>query len=231
MADTDNLEVWRVHAAGGARQQERMRAFLSAEEIARADRFRFEQDKVRFVTGHYALRCLLSRRLDCKPGRIAYCFGAHGKPALSGHTALFFNLSDSGEWSFIALGSQGEMGVDVEMHKPRRNMDGVARRFFAEGEVRDWLALSVEERFAGFFRCWTRKEAFIKAKGGGLTIPLGDFRVSLGEEARLLEVRWDAAEAAAWRLENVPAPEGYSASVCAPSRNWELDCRDFTAFP
>ena len=152
---------------------------LSADERERAARFRFERDRGRYVSGRAALRLLLAARLACDPQELDFAYGPEGKPFLAG-TRLQFNASHSADVALFAF-AEGvrAIGVDIELPRPGFGGLDIARRFFAPGEVQRLLALPAAAQDGAFLRCWTRKEALLKAHGGGLSLPLHDFEVSL----------------------------------------------------
>lgn len=117
-----------------------------------------------------------------------------------------------------------EIGVDVEQVRGNSDLDAIARRFFSGREQSELFALPEEERVAAFFRCWTRKEAYIKATGDGLSLPLSQFDVALapGEKNALLATRPDESEAERWLMQEVPAGAGYVAALCVRGRDWKL---------
>ena len=187
---------------------------LSSDERTRAAKFRFDIHRRRFVAARSALREVLGRYLEQAPDSIRFAYGKQGKPFLESG-GIGFNVSHSGGFALIAVTSGVEVGVDIERINPERSDEPIARRFFAREEADRLAALPPEERVPSFFRCWTRKEAYIKAVGGGLSVGLSSFTVSFapGEPAALLSVRGGTAEAARWRMFEIPAPEGYEASL------------------
>jgi 4'-phosphopantetheinyl transferase len=149
-------------------------SLLSADEHARADRFRFEEDRVRFMTARGGLRRILSSYCSIPPNHIVFYSGSHGKPALrASSSALEFNVSHSGDYALIAVTSGVACGVDIECGRTNINEVAVAADFFCPREV-EWLSHSE----ADFLRLWTVKEASMKAVGGGLSISLCDFDVT-----------------------------------------------------
>lgn len=189
---------------------------LSEDERARAGRYRVEGARVRFVAARALLRRLLAGYLGGEPAGLAFTYGPHGKPDLAGAGDLRFNLSHSGALAVCAVARGVELGVDVEQVRPLA-YDRVALRFFSRRETEALLALPPAQRAAGFFNAWTRKEALLKARGGGLTIALSGFTVSLapGEPAALLEADWPAEDASRWRLFGLTMPEGYAGALAA----------------
>jgi 4'-phosphopantetheinyl transferase len=174
---------------------------LSPEEKARADRFHFARDRHHFVVARGLLRELLGKYLHQPAADIQFSYGQYGKPSLSARNVpggACFNLSHSSGLVLFAIAREGNLGLDVEHVRPDFAGEDIARRYFSEREVSELLSLPPESRDAGFFNCWTRKEAYIKARGLGLQIPLDSFSVSLspGAAAQFLsgvEPRWHLA--------------------------------------
>ncbi len=203
---------------------ERLETLLSEDELARADRFALPKVRRRFVAGRGLLRTLLGRYLAAGPATIAFSYGPQGKPALAGPQPgpeLRFNLSHSAHMLICAVTRSGELGIDVERVRPAVEAQAIARRFFSARETAALLALPPASRPTAFFACWTRKEAYIKAKGGGLTIPLDSFDVSLapGEPAALLRAA-EPDETRRWVLQELAPAPGFVAAL-AVSRQAE----------
>ena len=176
------------------------------------------RDARRFVVAHAALRGLLGHYLQRPPASLAFTYGHRDKPALATpHDALTFNLSHSGELAAVAVGWRRWIGVDVELERPLPDLDDLAARSFAPAERRVLAALPEAERHPAFFRCWTRKEAFIKALGEGLCHPLDRFDVSLapGEPARILRVDSTPGRDVGWTLHDFRAGPGLVGVVVA----------------
>ena len=187
-------------------------ALLSEAERQRASRLVFDRDRDRVVVARSRLRQLLGERLDIRPESVELAYGARGKPALASRFAgsgLRFNVSHAVDVAVYGLSSGREIGVDVEIVRPIREADAIAARFFSRHENAAYLALDSRDRTLGFFHCWTRKEAFIKALGDGLYHPLHSFDVSLrpGESARILSVASTPGDRCGWTLHSfVPEP-------------------------
>jgi 4'-phosphopantetheinyl transferase len=187
-------------------------ALLSDAERQRAGRFAFDRDRRRFTVARAQLRWLLSERLGVRPEMVEFVYGAHGKPALARHFAdsdLRFNVSHSDDFAVYAFAPVREIGVDVEAIRVIRDADEIAAHFFSRRENEAYLALDASDKPLGFFNCWTRKEAFIKALGNGLYYPLDRFDVSLapGEPARILRVESTPGDYCGWALHSFsPAP-------------------------
>lgn len=217
------LHLWRFPIPPSGGRAADFEPILSADERDRAARLRNEGAKRRFVTCRGVLRLLLAAYLDSAPGSLDFGYTLHGKPYLKKPaSALRFNVSHSGDLGVAAFAGGAEIGVDIEQVRPRTDLEGLAARYFAPQE-RDWL-LSVPKpgRLDAFFRLWTCKEAFIKARGEGLSYPLDQFEVRFDEErpARLQSIGGNPQEAAHWTLMEFEAAQGYrGAYVCqGPAR-------------
>ena len=196
----------------------RLRALLSADEQARADRFHFERDRGRFIAARGMLRELLAQHLGTTAERLSFVYGEHGKPALAPEwhgAGLRFNVSHSHGFGLYAITTGREIGCDIEQLREDVLRDRIAERFFSPAENEALNAVEPGRRTEAFFNCWTRKEAWIKARSLGLSLPLDSFDVTLapGEEARLVATRPDAAEAARWTIIALEAPPGFAAAM------------------
>ena len=154
------------------------RGWLQPEESARAARFHASADAERWAAGRAFLRSVLGTHAGIHPSAVRFLATAGGKPYLAADGPFFFNYSRSGGLAATAMTSVAEVGIDIEAIVEDRDLFGMARRFFAPGEVSALLDQS--SMAEAFYRCWTRKEAVVKAEGGGLSIPLDAFEVSLG---------------------------------------------------
>ena len=204
-----------------------MEAPLSAEERARGTRYRFERDLAHFIARRATLRSILAAYTGWLPAALTFCLGPSGKPALArvARGGLRFNVSHSAGLTLVAVTRCREVGVDLERIRPQLAA-GVAERFFSPVEVAALAVLPAEDRAAAFFACWTRKEAYVKAKGGGLSLGLDRFAVSLvpGEPARLLQTADDPLEVERWRLEALDPAPGYAAALAVEGWDWHLRC-------
>jgi 4'-phosphopantetheinyl transferase len=195
-------------------------ALLSPAERSRADRFRFRRDRARFVVGRGALRRLLGRYLSRAPAEVDIQAGRLGKPELMGSSAasgLRFNLAHSDGLALYAFTRDREVGIDVEAVRTVPEARAVAGQFFSALEVARLAGLSRAGFEEAFLNGWTRKEAFLKARGDGLHFPLDRFHVSMapGEPARLLGVDGEPAAVREWSIADVPTAPGFVAAVAA----------------
>jgi 4'-phosphopantetheinyl transferase len=224
------VTVWRIALDPARGPSVEPIAELSDAERARATLFVSDALRNRWLHGHVATRRILARELGVAPEAVVYGAAAAGKPfvAAPAGSGVEFSYSDSGDLALVAVGSPdadpksgdptvGALGVDVEAYRPMSDMDGIAKRFFAEEEREALFALPETERVAGFYRLWTRKEAYIKAIGTGLGHALDRFAVTIGmQDVRILHDGNDRSVAARLALHAVPVGEGYEAALVAP---------------
>ena len=223
------VRVWFADLTGLAAQKTALRALLSADEVERADRFLMERLTDRFVLRRGLLRLLLGRCTGSDPAELVFDYGTHGKPSLPGGPS--FNLSDSEDSLAIAVAAEGRIGVDIERLRPIESADGIADRFFHAAERAALQALGPERRDEGFLLAWTRKEAFIKAAGVGLSMPLDQFAVEVtpGAPPALLEIgeglRGDVGVPADWSLFDRRVLPGSVAAIAAHGTGWTVETR------
>ncbi len=221
------VHVWRATLDVLPAHVETLRSMLSKDEGERAARSHFERDRSRYIVGRACLRILIGRCLRKTPAEIQFGYGANGKPFVVGQqkAQLSFNLSHSGSLALYAVTRGREIGVDLERISALMDMEAIAERFFSRREVAALNALSPERRKKAFYVCWTRKEAYVKARGEGLTIPLDRFSVSLGaEEPPALEVQNDREESARWSLLALEPGPDYVGAVAVEGRVSSLKC-------
>jgi len=217
----DEVHVWRLALQQPPAEIERLRRLLAAEERARAARFRFEHDRRRFTVSHGVLRLILGRYLQQSPEALRYELNAYGKPALAGPARwLSFNLSHSGEMALVTVAADRAVGVDVERMRTDVAGEEIASKYFSEREMQELSSLPPAQRTEAFFLCWTRKEAFIKAVGEGVSYPLAQFDVSLTPGARpcLHRVGEDPTEVGRWTLVGLEPGPGYAGALVAAGR-------------
>lgn len=225
------VHVWR---RGLARYDEAdaLVGVLSEEERLRAARFVFERDAARYIVGRASLRQILSAYLGVAPDRIGFSYGPHGKPALAfPREPLTFNVSHSGDLALYAVSWDRRVGVDVERARHVDDLQGLAAQVFAPAEREELASLPVDQRASAFFEGWTRKEAFIKAVGDGLSHPLHTFVVSLNpaKPARLVAVGDTPGAASGWSLHALAVDTGYSAALVAEGEVLTPTCRTWAA--
>jgi len=211
------VDVWQAALAQPAEKVARLAQILSEDELERAQRFYFEKDRTHFMVARGFLRCTLAAYLGVRPERLCFKYNAFGKPslALPRISWLRFNLSHAGEIALLAVTAGREIGIDVELIRPGMAEESIPERLFSQSEVDLLRSLPQEHQDNGFFDCWTRKEAFVKAKGQGLSIPLDEFDVSFapGLPAALLQVRADPGEVARWSMHALRMRAGYAGAL------------------
>ena len=194
---------------------------LSLDENQRALRFRFERDRNRFVVGRGILREILGAYLQINPEKVDFNYGPQGKPYLKEPSGcalgpLKFNVSHSADQVIYALGL-GEVGVDLEYVRPIPEMQALIDQYFSVAERSAFGSVSPDQKLKAFYNCWTRKEAYVKACGDGLLIPLDQFDVSIEPElpARLLRVQGTLGDQLPWSLHSFDlSTEAVAALVC-----------------
>jgi len=192
---------------------------LSSEERARAARFRVERPRNDFILTRSALRSLLARYLATTPEELTFQVTEYGKPELCGASDMRFNVSHTEGMALLAFTRGREIGVDVERIRPEPDARKLAERFFSLAEREALRPFRGEELQAAFFRCWSRKEAYIKARGEGLSLPLAQFDVSVEPDTSriLLATRPDPAQAEHWNIRNLAIDSNYAAAVALES--------------
>ncbi|MGA2978656.1 MAG: 4'-phosphopantetheinyl transferase superfamily protein [Terriglobales bacterium] len=214
---TGRVDIWRVRldepAAAGSDA-----SVLSPDEIVRAGRFHFEKDRVHFTRCRSALRSLLAGYLAIPATEISFEYLSGGKPQIAAGQnprTLQFNLSHSTNMALIAVGSEHRLGVDVETIRRDVDTTSLAERFFSRRECAGLQALPDYLRVPGFFACWTRKEAFLKATGAGLSFPLADFSVTTHPDLdpEIEDIGGNADAGRQWSLADLSVAEGYRATV------------------
>jgi 4'-phosphopantetheinyl transferase len=193
---------------------------LSSDECERAARFHFEKDRHKFTVARACMRTILAAYLKRTAQELSFTYSANGKPALvETASGIRFNLSHSGEMALLGVALGIDIGVDIELIRPDVETDNLARRFFSPLERDSIRALPEEQRISAFFRCWTCKEAFLKAQGVGLSRNLDSFDVEVNPKsaARLLATRPDATEIDRWFLHDIDVMTNYTAALAIES--------------
>jgi len=182
--------------------------WLSPDEILRRDRFVFLKDQQSYSAGRGILREILAKRLAADPRELEFTYTRYGKPSLRG-ARLEFNVSHSGGVAIYAVSPTRVVGVDIEKIEPRFTEDQIAEKFFSPSELIALRSLPEALQVDAFFRCWTRKEAYVKAHGAGLSIPLDSFDVTLRPDEPAAFLRGVEG----WSIEGLETLPGYAAGV------------------
>lgn len=214
-ASYTSLDMWYVDLDVNADALSHLTRWLSDDELVRAERFRSDLDRARYVVGRAALRRVLGDRLGCSPAAIRFSYGRNGKPIIEGGQGhVEFNLAHSGGDAVIALSDGAAVGVDIEHLGPIADVESLARLVFSDVELRE-LELTPDP-VSAFLNGWTRKEAYVKALGLGLTAPLREITVSLSGRAELFSTGLRDQSVSNWRLLNLPHPHAVVALALGP---------------
>jgi 4'-phosphopantetheinyl transferase len=210
-----SIHIWAMPIQAREQDISRFELALSSDEKERSDRFHFSHLRHSFILTRGALRFLLGRYLNIAPSELQLGYSATGKPFVTSQANLKFNISHSGDIALYAFSTASELGIDVERIRRLPDMLDIASEFFCQEEFREISSLPVEQRDLSFFLCWTRKEAYIKAIGTGLSVPLNEFRVTVRPEepARLLHIHNDEQRAKDWTLHDLTDEMNYAAAL------------------
>jgi 4'-phosphopantetheinyl transferase len=235
MLSTNEVHLWRADLDDSRWETGRFREMLSEDEIQRAVGYHFERERRHFILRRGMLRSILGRYLSIAAAEVGFVYNPYGKPALEtrgGEEGLQFNMSHSEGLMLVALRRGRRVGIDIEHVRADLEIEEIAARYFSTAEQAALHALPSEDKLRAFFACWTRKEAFIKALGQGLSLPLDAFDVTLAplQEARLLSVRESTALTAGnalvpehhWQLQHLEPEPGYVGALCVEGDGWEL---------
>lgn len=225
----EEVHLWRASLDLGGSTLERLYGTLAGDEKARAERFRFAEGRARFTAARGVLRDILARYAGVEPARLQLGYQPSGKPFLlagAGEGVLRFNLSHSNGMGLYGVTLGRPVGVDVEFVRQGPELSRIAERFFTSREAEALRNCPTHLRAEAFFRCWTRKEAFIKASGEGLVRGLGTFEVSIepGDADALLGASDDPAASGRWQLADVDAAAGFAAAMAVEQRGLALAC-------
>jgi 4'-phosphopantetheinyl transferase len=227
-----DVHVWRLMLNASDAAVDALTKVLSADERERAARFRFDRDRRRFVVARSGLRRVLGRYVGVAPELLAFEYGPYGKPRLLDRPTPVFNVSHSEEWALIAVSADGVLGIDIEAVRELDDRDALAASVFSATENACLSALPAADRLRAFFRCWTRKEAFVKATGDGLARSLVGFDVTFAPgEAPALSIPADPPEAARWMVASLEPVPGFEVALVADGqgrniRYWTLPAMD-----
>jgi 4'-phosphopantetheinyl transferase len=220
--EDQEIHVWRAYLDCEELVLQRFDETLAPEEKARADRFIFRHDRNRYVAARGALRELLGRYLDRSPAVIEFDYTPQGKPSLRAalnERSIQFNVSHSRGLALLTFALGRNLGIDVEFIRPEFPADEVAQRYFSRKEVMELRTLPPALRSEGFYLCWTRKEAYMKATGEGLHVPLESFSVSLTPG---LPERLESADSGRWSMRSLYPDPLYAGALVAEGQPLRL---------
>lgn len=227
--EKDEVHVWRASLDLEASSIQSLLRTLCVEEQQRAERFHFPKDRDRFIVARGLLRGILSFYLGKQPSSLQFVYNQYGKPALTeayNRKPLCFNLSHSRGLALYAVTQNRNLGVDLEYIRTDFPCKEIAERFFSPQENAVLRTLPLDMKHKAFFTCWTRKEAYIKATGKGLSLPLNQFDVSLipKEPAILLSIAGDHQAACRWSLQELIPDPDYVAALAVEGTGWQIKC-------
>ncbi len=202
-------------------------SLLSNEEHQRAERYLFAKHRARFIAARAQTRMILARYTGQSPAQVQLTYNSYGKPMLDAAPGgIHFNVSHSHDLGLLAITEGLEIGVDIEKVRPDIDYVHISRQFFSQGEIGRLLDLPTEEQVEAFYNIWTRKEAFIKGRGTGLSTPLDQFEVSLGGDTpgRLVQASEEIENACEWTLCELKPGTGYVANLAVHGDQWQLSC-------
>lgn len=227
---SDEVHVWRARLDHPDEDLRTLERTLTPDERTRAARYRFLKDRMHFTVARGILRTLLGRYLLRQPSELQFRYNQYGKPLLE-EDALAFNVSHSHGMALFAFTRGREVGVDIEYMLPDRAELSIARRFFSPYEVAALQAVPAQQQTQAFFSCWTRKEAYVKTRGLGLSLDLNLFDVSLtpGEPAALLHIREPGQRLEDWSLWNLESADGYAAALAVKGAPCQVACWEWVA--
>lgn len=223
------VHVWRASLEQPASVIQNLQKFLAPDEVTRAWQFYFEKDRNHFIVARGLLRVILGRYLNTDPSHLRFCYNSYGKPSLDfifHQVELSFNLSHSHNLGLYAFAYSRQIGIDVEYMHSNVDYEQLAKHSFSPYENAVFHALPLAIKRQAFFNCWTRKEAYIKARGKGLSLSLDQFDVSLkpNEPARLLNSREDPQEIVRWSLQALAPGTDYVGALAVEGSEWHLSC-------
>ncbi len=225
MAAVDSIDVRTIYLDADSARLDYLNEILSPEERERANRFRFPEHRHRYIVCRGTVREVLALYLNLAPAAIRFDYNPYGKPSVPG-SDVRFNVSHSGVWAMLAVSLEREVGIDIEHIDPRFAQDQIPERFFSPREVEHLRSLPESRQTAAFFRCWTRKEAYIKARGLGLALALDSFDVSLRPDDPP-----ELSRAGHWSIQNLDAPAGYAAAIVAEGGAFRVSVSSPSAAP
>jgi 4'-phosphopantetheinyl transferase len=220
----DDVHVWQARLDCDQQAVLQLESLLAPDEKLRADRFHFRRDRRRYVVGRGRLRMLLGEYLLAAPAEISLTTTPLGKPGLVGTQPadLRFNVAHSDDLVLYAFARGREVGVDVERERPDVDWRELAERFFAPEEVAALTALPDTERLSAFYRCWTRKEAYLKALGFGMQVPLDGFAVTIARDAALVHTNHDPEQRNRWELHGLTPGTGFAAAIAVEGKRCRM---------
>jgi 4'-phosphopantetheinyl transferase len=226
----DTVHLWRVSLAISPQWLQYLNGILSIDERRRAGQFVFDRDRTQFVAARGLLHVILAGYLNCRPQNVGFRYNAHGRPVLEqipGAEELSFNVSHTFEQAAFVVSRNHRIGVDIEYIRPMPEIDALVENAFSSRERKKWHTLPKKQQRKAFFRAWTRKEAYLKAIGIGLSYPLNHIEVTFtsSEPPRLLRINGNPELASEWSLVALFPAGNYVGSLAVEGSEWHLQRR------
>lgn len=220
---SDNeIHIYQTYLDKPPSEIDNFRKILSQDELQKADRYKFDSDRNNYITCRAILRNILSQYSDFSPDEIIFSYTDKGKPYLNGNE-IKFNLAHTNSYAAYAIIKEKEVGIDLEYVRRIPDALKIASRYFSSAEINELKEISETELDRAFLNCWTRKEAFIKATGDGLSYPLADFSISLNSDLpEILYIKGKLSEIKEWSLYNVKVESDYVSSLAVMSKGMKL---------
>lgn len=226
----NEVHLWHCRFDANTRNIETFKRILSDDEKEKAAKFKFDIHREQSIISRGVLRTLLGKYIKKHPRDLRFGYTEFGKPLLKENSSLGFNVSHSGNRAVFGFVHHAEIGVDIEKLKDDFEVMEIAQNFFSSDEILALENLPQEHRVSGFYRCWTRKESFIKAKGDGLSFPLTSFSVSLdADNAEFLRTDWDTSERDEWRMFLFEPDAGYLGALSIRANNCDIRHMDWSS--
>lgn len=225
----DDVHIWFCSLQQPLETVQQLAAALSTDEKERSQRLHFHEHRNYYIAGRGILRCLIAYYTGMAPEQVCFDYTSNGKPFLmnpTGGNQLNFNLSHSGQLVVYVFTLNRRVGVDIEQLRFISEIEQIAVSNFSREEYLELLEVVESAQLKAFFNCWTRKEAFIKAIGDGISFPLDQFTVSLkpGEPAQILNVHGSKKEAASWSMFELPLVDDYAAALAVEGIDCKISC-------
>jgi len=233
LINSNEVHVWRVFLDVTTVELESLLGFLSVDEVARAGRFHFERDQKRFIAARGILRKILGSYLNKRPEKICFEYSSHGKPMLAhnpGDDNICFNLSHSGAFALYAVTLRKKIGIDIESIRDNVSVEQVAQQFFSQNEIRSLEKIDINKRSELFFQYWTRKEAFLKARGEGISFPMEQCDISLinGRVLSPVTAQDNNREVSRLYVQDLFPGNGYAAAIAIEGGDWNISCLHYS---
>jgi 4'-phosphopantetheinyl transferase len=233
LINSNEVHVWRVFLDVPTVEFESLLGFLSVDELARAERFHFERDQKRFIAARGILRKILGNYLNKHPGKICFEYSSHGKPMLAhnhGDDNLCFNLSHSCAFALYAVTLSKNIGIDIESIRDNVSIEQVAQQFFSQNEISSLEKIDINKRSGLFFQYWTRKEAFLKARGEGISFPMEQCDVSLisGSVLSPVTLQDNNSKTSSLYVQDLFPGNGYAAAIAIEDSDCNISCLHYS---